>query len=255
MKTLRDYFPRWREKDGIFAHMHNTIWDEALNPVLDIMFFTSHGRRCASDLTESYTDTTDIVPPGQAAHLADYIHTLYRPRWERLWAVHNAEYVPTENYNMEEISAGTTHTEGTAINDTDTSSRGGPTTTVTRDTEDTTSGGDTTWSRANTYAFNQDENSDGSPAARNEAGQTLDTHVKGTGTVTTEVDDASTGKSKSVLDDTRDGKTTHQLTRHGNIGVTTTQQMLQSEIALWQWRFFEEVFSDVASELAIPLSI
>ena len=28
---------------------------------------------------------------------------------------------------------------------------------------------------------------------------------------------------------------THHLTRSGNIGVTTTQQMAQSEIELWQW--------------------
>lgn len=36
-----------------------------------------------------------------------------------------------------------------------------------------------------------------------------------------------------------------ELRRSGNIGVTTSQQMAESEIKLWQWLFFEEVFKDI----------
>jgi hypothetical protein len=45
----------------------------------------------------------------------------------------------------------------------------------------------------------------------------------------------------------------YKLTRSGNIGVTTTQQMLESEIALWRWNFFEQVFSDIDKELALSV--
>ena len=34
-------------------------------------------------------------------------------------------------------------------------------------------------------------------------------------------------------------------TRSGNIGVTTSQQMAQSDIELWRWNFFYEVFADI----------
>lgn len=39
--------------------------------------------------------------------------------------------------------------------------------------------------------------------------------------------------------------TERELRRSGNIGVTTTQQMMQSEIELWQWNFFKTVFNDI----------
>ena len=40
-------------------------------------------------------------------------------------------------------------------------------------------------------------------------------------------------------------KNKRKLTRSGNIGVTTSQQMLQSEIDLRQYNFFEQLFNDV----------
>lgn len=45
--------------------------------------------------------------------------------------------------------------------------------------------------------------------------------------------------------------TSRTLERSGNIGVTTSQQMAQSEIALWQWNFYYDVFADVRRELTI----
>ena len=42
------------------------------------------------------------------------------------------------------------------------------------------------------------------------------------------------------------------LTRSGNIGVTTSQQMLESEIKLWEWNFYETVFKDVDTVLTVP---
>ena len=44
-----------------------------------------------------------------------------------------------------------------------------------------------------------------------------------------------------------------ELTRSGNIGVTTSQQMIQSERDLWVWKFFEQVFQDVDTVLSIDV--
>lgn len=51
------------------------------------------------------------------------------------------------------------------------------------------------------------------------------------------------------------GTTQRRLTRAGNIGVTTSQQMIQSEIELWNWNFISDVFSDVCNILTLPIYI
>ena len=55
---------------------------------------------------------------------------------------------------------------------------------------------------------------------------------------------------------TYEDKTTYNSTlkRTGNIGVTTSQQMIESERELWLWNFFRDiVFPDVAKALTISL--
>lgn len=54
---------------------------------------------------------------------------------------------------------------------------------------------------------------------------------------------SGTQSSESTGHLTDDIERTHTLQRSGNIGVTTSQQMIESEINLWKWNFFEnEVF-------------
>ena len=45
----------------------------------------------------------------------------------------------------------------------------------------------------------------------------------------------------------------HTLTRSGNIGVTTSQQMLESELNIRSYRFFEHIFSDIDSVIALSV--
>ena len=40
--------------------------------------------------------------------------------------------------------------------------------------------------------------------------------------------------------------------RSGNIGVTTTQAMLESERSVWMWNFFDQIYKDIDSVLALP---
>lgn len=50
------------------------------------------------------------------------------------------------------------------------------------------------------------------------------------------------------------GEYSRDLTRSGNIGVTTSQQMLESERNLWLWNFFYEVvFPNIDKVLTIAL--
>lgn len=50
-----------------------------------------------------------------------------------------------------------------------------------------------------------------------------------------------------------DRNQTRTLTKSGNIGVTTSQEMLQSERDLWYWLYFEEVFKDIDNALTLPI--
>lgn len=75
------------------------------------------------------------------------------------------------------------------------------------------------------------------------------------------IDKDTTGTIKHTGTDTEEGTTsgernttlTHSLTRHGNIGVTTSQQMIESERSLWLWKFFDHVFRDLDSVLTSPI--
>lgn len=76
-----------------------------------------------------------------------------------------------------------------------------------------------------------------------------------TGTNTTQYNttDRDTGTQQNAQGGEDEVERAHSLSRHGNIGVTTTQQMLQSEIELWQWDFFTSVvFPDIDRVLTIP---
>ena len=63
--------------------------------------------------------------------------------------------------------------------------------------------------------------------------------------------DTETLSAKSdTHDKTFNSETNHDFTRSGNIGVTTSQQMAQSEIDLWAaFRFFDRIIDDIVVEL------
>ena len=49
------------------------------------------------------------------------------------------------------------------------------------------------------------------------------------------------------------GEENESIHRAGNIGVTTTQKLIQEERDLWIWNFFDQVFNDLDRELALML--
>lgn len=77
---------------------------------------------------------------------------------------------------------------------------------------------------------------------------------KGTDETTYNTTDTDTG-TQATLDGGSDTQTrNYELTRSGNIGVTTSQQMVESERSLWVWNFFRNVvFPDVDRVLALPI--
>jgi hypothetical protein len=83
---------------------------------------------------------------------------------------------------------------------------------------------------------------------------TVQSARSGTDTTTYNVTDADTGTQR-MADSGSDTQTrNYELTRSGNIGVTTSQQMIQAERELWIWNYFNDVvFRDLDRSLTIQV--
>ena len=79
-----------------------------------------------------------------------------------------------------------------------------------------------------------------------------------TDATTTNSGESDTSTTQARADKTTDntvenGKTNESITRKrvGNIGVTSSQDLLLQEIELWKWNFYQQVFEDVDKYLAL----
>lgn len=167
--------------------------------------------------------------------------TCERDTWEKMWDALTAAYKPLENYNMTERltndtttrqgTSGSTRTDNLAHTKTGTE-------TVTPNLTDTETPNETRNGNSGVYGFN----------SATAVPDTTDTETRtGTNTRTTtgssatqyNTSDADTG-TQTTQDTHNDTETrTYALTRSGNIGVTTSQQMLESEMQLrLRWNFY-----------------
>lgn len=142
--------------------------------------------------------------------VANYIIQKYRDKWNKVYdAFIESNYNPIENYSMVQVETPDIKKTSNAKTNTDVK---------------TTTHGD---SSTDTYGFNS---ANSVPTGKAEA----DTDVTVTGNKDnnyTDVEETETG--------------TRRLTRSGNIGVTTSQQMLQSEIELRKFNFVDMIMNDV----------
>ena len=96
----------------------------------------------------------------------------------------------------------------------------------------------------------------GSEVTETDESETRQLEVNTAGSVARTVQAAGTDVLTVDNDRTLTRKTdkARKLTRSGNIGVTTTQQMLQSERDLWMWNYFRDVvFPDLDSVLVLGI--
>lgn len=76
----------------------------------------------------------------------------------------------------------------------------------------------------------------------------------GSDTMTYNTTDADSGTQTHIESGMNTDTRNYLLTRTGNIGVTTSQQMIQSERDLWMWNYFTDVvFPDVAKVLTLRI--
>lgn len=230
----------WNETTG-----HYTIpWlTQAEAKHLDIMYHGGRsGRKWCSPMLEDFLKTYDedalpYDPVLQA--ISPMLWEYYGANWTARWNVLQSEYDPIENYSMTENMTDdvTEHTKGATLTRTlNTEHKKTGTDTTTPDTEITAEG----------YIYGYDSDaatpSDKSVSTTSGTNETeYDTTEADTGTIT----DVGSGKDT----DTRN----YELTRKGNIGVTTSQMMITAELELRRYDFFRSVFEDIDKILTLPI--
>lgn len=160
--------------------------------------------------------------------IAKYILLKYKVSWINEYNVLTAEYNPIDNYSMTETETpNLTRSVSSSENTTQT-----PNLT-------TTSGNDGT-TKNNYYGFN-DSSTDGSSVNSSSANSTNTTTQTGNNKVD------SSSSSTEINSGTR------TLTRSGNIGVTTSQQMIESELELRKKQFFDIMMKDVDKIMSLGI--
>lgn len=227
---LRDVFNGWQLGDGIFKAMDDLEielpWSETStidSTILDIAYFGNHsgGKFCAP-IVKLLLDDEGHVPSASREILAKILVTKYLTNWQHLWDLNTATYNPINNYDMHEL-----RNLRTADSDARVESREG---------NETVNHGRTSTEMDYKYGLNTDTDNP-RPSDRIDSTEGGDTST----------DTESTSNSNRVAA----GEEEEELHRAGNIGVTTTQKMIQEERELWLWNYFDQIFSDLDRELAL----
>ncbi len=231
LTRLNDAFSDWLTDGGIFTYLDgfDVPWkNDDISSELDLEYHGNvSGEKIASPLVRrvSYSDT---LTQEEKTVLARTIYAIHHTNWAKQWETMLFEYNPIENYRMVEnmtddekvTEYGRTSTRTDNLTDTNTPN-------ITNDVDNSTHGFNST------NAVPTDEST---------------SHTTGTNT------DTHTGTQGYVDGGTDTETRNYELTRSGNIGVTTSQQMIESERSLWVWNFFENVvFPDVDRVLTIPI--
>lgn len=211
--------------------------DESINATaLDFEYMGNYsGRKIISPAVSNNIGDDGKITAAGFDKLCEVCYMMFSKKWTRNWTILTMEYNPIENYSMTE------HTE------------------LTRDNNETHSGKDSkvqTGSVADAHSGTITDSATSSETGRISAFNSNSfqdaTQSSGSGGNTRTFNNTDTSTYNNLKDEeTYEHQIDHDddeitdHTRSGNIGVTTSQQMAQSDLDLWRWNFFYEVFSDI----------
>lgn len=170
------------------------------------------------------------------------IARMYSPKWLKLWETMFYDYDPIENYNM--IEKLTNDTKETAYGKKDTF-------TITnmqhvKSGSETTTPGVVTTETDTVYGYNSTTGVTANKRVTTPSGN--ESHVYNN------VTDTDTGSSNNQLSGTDTETRNYTLTRKGNIGVTTSQQMIEQQRKLLMLDYFNDiVFPDIDKVLCLQV--
>ena len=269
LNKMIDVYSNYTTDGGVFSPMVSAPWADTMSGTnLDILYLDGHsGERYCSNIINRRLDDSSVLSSDNRTLISNILWAMFGTQWTRLWATMKpAEYNPLTNYQMQETMEGTensTRTPDLTKGDTGTVQTTGQdkrTPNLTRNGTGTVNdnGSSTNTNQNGIWGFNSSTSvpsdmSDGT--ATNENTTTRDLTETETGTDTTERTNTDT-YNRSYTEtgtDTTAGTSSRKLTRTGNIGTNTFQNLLQQERNIWMYNFFEQVFKDVDSVLTIPI--
>ena len=244
--TMNDAYSGGFSGNGVFTDLQtlDVPWKE-LNYYgsLDVVYYSLSGEKTVSNIILKRVDSNSHLDNANRLAIANSLYTMFGVKWSKLWDTLSFEYNPIENYRMveeESISgslANTSTDTGTIDRDGDNSRT--DTGTIDRD-------GTIADISNKVYGFNS-SNSVNSDTSTNTVDNTEEHNL----TFGDTIDETET--HNLTFTDERYTSTGRELTRSGNIGVTTSQQMITSERKLWDWIYFEKVFEDIDSVLCLDI--
>ena len=269
LNKMIDVYSNYPTDGGVFSPMSNAPWADTMSGTnLDILYLDGHsGERYCSNFINHRLNDSDVLSSDNRTLIANILWAMFGIQWTRLWATMKpVDYDPLTNYKMEETIEGTessTRTPDLTKGDTGTVQTTGQdkrTPNLTKANTGTVKneGSGTSTNQNNLWGFNSSASvpsdmSDGT--ATNENTTTGNLSETETGTDTTDHTNTDT-YNRSYTEtgtDTTAGTSSRRLTRTGNIGTNTFQNLLQQERNIWMYDFFEQVFKDVDSVLTIPI--
>lgn len=243
-KELNTYFPNGLEGNGIFTAISQISWFPGVVPAnLDTYFMLKHGEKLASKVCDKFADDDGIIQGNKLRQLAQVIHNAYIKNWEHEYKTLTVEYNPIENTDYIETIQDTNHSDTT----------GGTVTTGKTTNTAITTGKMTNDNDINVAGFDSASNVPSSDST-----STTDYTGDGTDplTVTTTTDYGTKTGTPMTVDSTgtENGTYERELRKHGNIGVTTNAQMIESDLSVWALNhFYDCLCSDICKVIALSI--
>ena len=245
LKTLNEAIPQMKTGTGFFSKFNEPVWSEDFETPsqLDIFFAMTYGEKYGAPIINAFTDdTTGEIDNESLTSFAAMIYNIRGKEWERLYSVYTAEYNPIENTDVTETftdqktGSGTTGNTKTLNTQTANSGQGSV----------TSSGSSSGSNASNVFGFDSVSavgDTTGSDSSTTQASTTSSNSntVTDTGTIT---DSGTHSDTESI---------THNLRRHGNIGVMTMAQLAGGEIELWKWTFIIQIMQDICDLITLKV--
>ena len=234
---LNEAYPSWTSGEGVFSKLeqlsdYTTPWNGVIKAVaLDLQYHGNHsGSKETSPLVDSLLSLNGELQLNDFKILSTVIESMYHKNWGKLWDTLSITYSALENYKMDEELKSTDTDTGTVS-----------------DEISTDYGKEVT--KNSTATANQDNSVFGFNSA---TALPSDTQIGGNTVSETETHGGI---------DVNDASRTHDITRtkddlisrRGNNGVRTNQELLEEERKTWIWQFFDVVFADIDKVLAIQI--
>lgn len=207
-------------KDATDYPLVNAFINSENQDVLDESYYIEHSAdKYISPILEKYVEKFAglTMQADVSQRLAKMIYHRYGLKWNKIYTALLTQYNPLENYSMEEI-----RTPDLSFDETENQKSK-------LETERTTH------ADSKYKGFNADD-----PVTINQTDGTEDSDVSG-------------GNLDNEIHKVSEHTGTETLTRSGNIGITSSQQMLEQEFKVRQYDFYKMIYNDIDSILCLSV--